>query len=73
MAGDETPEQEAIEEEAAAIDPRDDDAPEQIRELEEEAARPAWRRTPSEPRRLDRCHDAAGRAANLLTGAAMMG
>ena len=37
MAGDETPEQEAIEEEAAAIDPRDDDAPEQIRELEEDA------------------------------------
>jgi len=36
VAGDETPEQEAIEEEAAAIDPRDDDAPEQIRELEEE-------------------------------------
>ena len=37
MAGDETPEQEAIEEEAATIDPRDDDAPEQIRELEQEA------------------------------------
>ena len=34
---DETPEQEAIEEEAAEIDPRDDDAPEKIRRLEEEA------------------------------------
>ena len=34
---DETPEQEAIEEEAAEIDPRDDDAPEKIRQLEEEA------------------------------------
>jgi hypothetical protein len=37
VAGDETPEQEAIEQEAADIDPRDDDAPEQIRELEEQA------------------------------------
>lgn len=37
MAGEETPEQEELEAEAAAIDPRDDDAPEQIRELEEDA------------------------------------
>lgn len=33
----ETPEEEAIEEEAAEIDPRDDDAPEQIRQLQDEA------------------------------------